>query len=563
MARQSKHEGAMDITIRGSRRRQIIILILMGAVVAILGMAQLHKGEELAPYDTAAYLATARDIRAHGGPPALIVRHFTGEYTQANRMPLYLALLSILPYDSVVVLGWAKALTLVLGIAVVVGFFILGRKAFGPISAILGATLLAVNSALLFHSTIVACETLFAFWIGLSWILTAAYLRNGRGLPWLGAVIALAYLTKTNGLFMAPIAALAVLHRERFLFWKKKSLWVGVGIFILLISPLLIRNIRVYGSPSHSINTAVMWQDSWEEHFTPNAEHSMRSYRESHTLADAAKRVVRGGKQQAVYSLVAVGETIPLKQWLGFKVWPVGLLLHILALVPLFRKQDRMGAALGWLTYGGFNLFFAWYPVKDIRFVLPLIPIILILAARGIHLLVRYMNRIRPSLRISPWRCAYFASMIILCVTILGGLTDKAIYQSPLRSYKTPPGYDKLHTWLQANCREDATIMMGPSHDYAYFWGRPFAGRIVAVPSVASMAALLAYAKQEGIRTIVVDRSIVKQREAAFRGHFAEKDGLIQIENIPNNWGLAFQATPSAACVIQRQIRPNSLSPKE
>ena len=61
----------------------------------------------------------------------------------------------------------------------------------------------------------------------------------------------------------------------------------------------------------------------------------------------------------------------------------VGLLLLLLAAVSFSSRQSRPAFLLGAGIFLLFFLFFSWFPAKDIRFIYPLVPILLVLAANG------------------------------------------------------------------------------------------------------------------------------------------------------------------------------------
>ena len=308
------------------RKQRIIHWGLLGIVViafAFAGLDKLHDGDELSPYDTTAYLTDAREVRAWGGPLVLLGKYFDGTYRPANRMPLYMMMLSALPFGSLNVLAWAKLMTLFLGAVGVVVTFLAVRRIFNARAALLAAGLLAVNSAYLAYSTIVCCEPLLVIWVTAAWLCLVRYLRRGRGAGWLGAFLGLAYMTKGTALLLLPVAAGAFLWRDRSL--KSRQMWLGIFAFILVSLPMSVRNLRCYGSPFYNTNTSFMWTHSPDELYSPDPAISaptFRTYWRNHTIGQMANRFLRGGVQQGVFTVVAGGQTYPLNERLGLKVMP-------------------------------------------------------------------------------------------------------------------------------------------------------------------------------------------------------------------------------------------------
>ena len=544
---------------RKRRRRALIWLLVMVVALLVSGVPKLFEGDEFVPLDTVAYLKAAGEVRERGGPLPLLWDCFRGSYRRANRMPLYIALLSMLPCDTAAVLVYAKVLSLLLGAVGVVVIFQCARNLFGLPAAVAAAAALAINTVYLLYSSVVACEILFTIWTTLAWWLIVRYLKGSGTFVWIGLTIGLTYLTKANGLFLAPLAVAAALYKERKRIFRARQFWLGVLTFFLVASPILVRNTRVYGSPFYNANSSVMWLDRWEDRFSPDpavSRPSLRTYLRTHTPGQAAERFFRGGLQQGKYSVIAAGQTTLFSARLRLKVWPFGLLTLLLAMVPLARKQDRAAALTAWLIFGGFNLFFAWYPVKDIRFVMPLVPMMLVLAGRGVHLLLRRFAKMwRPAQRIAPWPVVAGVAGLVL-------LTNAALI--PKRIPKTnaltpPPGYSELLTWLRDHSTENTVRMMGPSHAYEYFWSASLRGRRIPVPWVKSMEELQSVIRKKRVRYVVVDYSTLSQRRPAFAGWIRLKGKTVPVEQTPPGWQEIFTAGSSPAVIVFEISQPSNL----
>jgi len=533
-----------------ARRRALVWgAILLVAFLAPAG-PKLLEGDELVPLDTAAYMRAAREVQRRGGPVAMLVGCITGTYREANRMPLYIGLLSLLPGGTLRSLLYAKVLTLgIASIGLLVAYACAWRT-WGPIAAVAAGAAIAVNSHYLLYGTVVASETLLSLWLTVTWVLLVRYQRGRGDFAPVGASVALAYLSKGSGIFVAPLSLVVAGVKERWRAFASRGVWVAVGIFVLATCPLLARNVRLYGAPFYNENTHVMWQDAWEEKYSPDPElnrPTLATYCARHTAGDALARLGRGIWQQGVYSVVVMGQTTLFHEILGWKVWPLGLLALGLGLVPLVRRPDRSAALIGWGMFAGFNLFFAWYPVKDARFVAPLVPVMMILSGRGAHLAFRAASRAWLPLRgVRPWRGV--AAVTALMLVANSALAPRL---APVREALTPPpGYFDLLCWLSGHTTRKTVVMMGPSHEYDYFWTDAVGGHQVPVPWVHSMDDLQRAIREQEVDYLVVDYSTLRQRAGAFQGWMTAVGEAVRVKEVPAGWRPVFFAGDGPGAIV-------------
>ncbi len=528
----------------------LLLLALAGFLLA--GLNKLHEEPEFCPYDTGAYLRGAREVRQTGGPARMLADCYAGRYAEAGRMPLYIALLSALPVDRLRGVGWAKLLTLGIAAAGVVVCGLAGRRLFGAAAGVLAAALMACNTSWLTQGTTVCCEPLFAIWILMEWAFMVRYVRTGRGGVWIGLFIGLAYVTKANGLFLLPAALGAFAWRERRRLWRSREAWAALLALAVVMSPVLVRNVRLYGSPLYNENKSFIWTNHPDELFSPDVHvraPTAALFWRTHTLRQIVHRAATGIFQQGVYSVVAVGQTYPLNERLRLKAWPLGLLLLLLAIAPLCSRATRPAAVLAWGTFAIFFLFFAWYPARDIRFIFPLVPILLILAARGFFPALR--RAARAARRIVPARrIALAAALLLACATIALAAPWKGLRLDPLASYRLPPGYEALRLWLHAHASKDAPVLLGPSHAYAYFWDAGLEGCIAPVPWTTADA-LGPAMRAAGARYAVLDYSLLRNR-AGLREWVDVADDSVRLAKLPAPWRVAFRdpADPPAFIVL-------------
>ncbi len=342
--------------------------------------------------DQEAYVLTAQEIAARGGPAGLLRDLFSGEFAEANRHPFYLALLARDPgYD------WGKLLAGIAAVLVHLVLIVLAARRFGRGTARRLAWMQGVNSALVTTGITVACET----WLTLILVLTfaaalAVVAARERGdlrseLLWamaLGSGLGLAWLTKGSVLPLVATTLLWLLvipscEPRAGRFWSR-GLVAGLVLLsaAIVASPLLVRNVTRFQSATYNVNSWLMFVDRYEDPYR---------LAHDHTLGDLARRYVR---DKGVVGLVdregrgLVWEGLIVLRALG----PVGLGegralpglgLAALALLGWWTMPQRPAAWLILVWTIPSILLFAWYvPIAaGERFIAPLVPLWLLLAA--------------------------------------------------------------------------------------------------------------------------------------------------------------------------------------
>lgn len=140
---------------------------------------------------------------------------------------------------------------------------LLGRAAFDERAGLLGAAWLAVYPGHFYYSMHFLSETPFSLWLALAALgVVLAAKRDSLGFALLaGASLALAALTRPQGLLCAPIAwcAAPVIARGfRNIAWKR--LILGSAGFALVLAPWIVRNHLVLGRASmSSVGGCTFW----------------------------------------------------------------------------------------------------------------------------------------------------------------------------------------------------------------------------------------------------------------------------------------------------------------
>ena len=401
--------------------------------------------------DQGAYLQTAKEIQQDGGPLRLVGSLMTGRFSEANRHPLYLALLSLLPTP----LG-GQLLSVVFGLLAIWGLAPLVMRKFGAGVAVVYCTLLATNFACCYASTLVMCESLMVLLATAAWLWfglpeTEWHLRNrdagesggvslrtpsmnspeadaarltssriemqsqfGVGCCW-----GMLYLTKGTGLlWLAGYCVWLVVSPTRVPAGGDSqngdstsargrlrriliSLTLVVTGWAFVASPLLVRNGLRFGSLTYNVNSWLLFVDEFKDPTalaeTMSLGEAARQYWQSHSFRQLAER----GAMGLVWETFILGRSLGPAP-LGESRILFGVPLLGLAVIGLFAER-RVNILLLPIWLAICLPVFGWYvPVAaGERFILPLVPPLLVFASSGVVRLAQLWQRERASLLIA------------------------------------------------------------------------------------------------------------------------------------------------------------------
>ncbi|MCA9017806.1 MAG: hypothetical protein KDA77_20955, partial [Planctomycetaceae bacterium] len=168
--------------------------------------------------------------------------------------------------------------------------------------------------------------------------------------------------------------------------WKTMliSVCLLAASFAVIAAPLLVRNARVYGSPTFNANSYLMFQDEFTEPHALARQGSLseaaRNYLRTHSVTDIIKREVKGLLWQVFIFLRSLGP-LPFEEgrlFFGLLAVPF-LLVGLLSETGPARRLYLIWMLLFWLA-------FAWYlPIAaGERFLMPLLLPTLALVSLGL-----------------------------------------------------------------------------------------------------------------------------------------------------------------------------------
>ncbi|MCP4813483.1 MAG: hypothetical protein GY888_13310 [Planctomycetaceae bacterium] len=388
--------------------RQAWIVILLSWCCFILSVTQLWQVHtDPTSNDPAAFLRYANEVRESGGIVTLVSQLFQGTYTQANQHPLFTALLSLGP-----TFKQGQLLSLAIGTLTLVVTTLLVARTWNLTVAAIFSVLLATNYAFCSTSALVTCEGLLTLFVSLTWLVLAqrdstttwSLPASPRNALAIGALLALAFLTKGTGplflvITLAWLTGCHLYHRsvtdeqKRLLPWR--PLLLIITAWIVVASPLLTRNVRMFGNPIYNANSYFLFMDEFEDLREVADRMSVREaaedYLASHSVADMLQRETQGLSWQSFIFIRSLGP-IPLDD--SRILFSLPLLL--LALIGMLSEQRAATILLlAWIV--GFLIMFAWYlPIAaGQRFMVPLLPALLMCTAVGLARIAPTNRRLR------------------------------------------------------------------------------------------------------------------------------------------------------------------------
>jgi hypothetical protein len=495
----------------------IELLTVVGLALAFAGMALARLGHHPYPfYDDVSYLRLGQEVRALGGPWRLLGALFDGTWTEANRHPLYLAVLGLLAGTDPGYHRRAQLLSVLLGLAALLTIWWAIRRFLGRSVALVTLAYLACNGALLEHSAREACEGLLLIF----WTLSLCdFLRPepqtwrfARGGLWAG----LAFLTKGTGVLLPLSAGLAlVVHRG--LRGRLRAAAAMAVAFGAIASPLLVRNLRVFGAPFYNSNNRLMWNTGlpdFAESFAPDAErllpHSFTEYL-AHTSPSAVLgRFATGAAETAFHLLDALALASPRPGGAWHILWLVlGLAVAAAGLRELWRlRQSWCGtfALCHLLTVTGFLVVYNAVAGSS-RYFLPVVPLLVAPAARA------WLGWVEGARR------AWLRGSTV-AVLPLAAMTTVLLDRTPTTP---PPGFAAAQSWLVAQVRPGETYAIDSRTQLQPEWLMPGRNQLVTSASwqfrPVGSARLLSFFRASGARYLVVDGG---SRSGFLPGHAPE-----------------------------------------
>jgi hypothetical protein len=394
----------LQLTTLPASHRIAWLAIIVSWVCFVLIVTQLWKVHtDATSSDPAAFLRYAKEVQEAGGVTTLLSQLFEGTYSEANQHPLFTALLSFGPTFSE-----GKLLSLAIGILTLVLVTLWTARQWNLTVAAIVSVILSTNFAFCSTSALVTCEGLLTLFISLLWLLLASKAPAttdastgsapaSAGAPGFylatGALLGLAFLTKGTGPLFLFITLVWIVACHFYCRRQQPSLatpfpWKPLTMILLAwlitASPLLTRNIRMFGNPIYNDNSYFLFLDQFED--LPQVAQRMtvgeaaQQYFSEHSVTDIVQREAQGLCWESYIFIRSFGPAPLDDSRILF-----GLPILLLALAGMLAERRPVALLLlAWIAC--FLVMFAWYlPIAaGQRFTVPLLPPLLICTATGL-----------------------------------------------------------------------------------------------------------------------------------------------------------------------------------
>lgn len=550
----------------------IIVIVLLFTSSIFLAIDSLNRQTDPEYYDTTGYLGEANFIKDHGGVTNFMNLCVSGTYKQANQHPLYILLLTPFASTDISFLIKAKIINAIIGILAIIILFVVARKMYGDLIASIAVFAMITNSVFINWIGIVACESLLVL---LSLLCIYFIIRgfNDNKFWILGGIFAgLAFLTKASGLFLLPGFGFATIWIYKFRILKNKYFWLFFILFMLISSPLLIRNIVVYNDPFFNDNKYIAqmereeFNNSYYSVFSPDIGANHWKFEEINSKKSSTKQkssyldiFKRSGFSERILveaklfldtlldtlNINFIKKMSNISTQDGILNLFFALFLFVLFFVGILREKNS-GAKIYIITTLLIFIVVLSLAKPIPRYLLPIIPIIWVYIALGMFTILELVNKMfferTHKINVLP----YISYVFILIVMFKVGLISiNTSFSNPLNSVEYSENRADLVEWLRANLNKNDKYTLGPNLNWQLEKG------IWLFPSISTNENLLklnSFIKNHNIQYAIVGKNnLTKDRGIDYyqltKDYFewSPLRGIVAKKKI-KNWNLVYKS---------------------
>lgn len=499
-----------------ARRASTLLVVLS---VAALGAEVLQmSAARLSPrYDEVRYLAISRDFAHEGGVARVVRCYWEGRCKEGNRPPLYQFFIAPIVSDEPHAFADAKLVEHAMALLLIAVVGLVAARVFSPrvgVGSAIAVTLLSVMpeyGGRLMHDLLFSALTFAAIYAFACWQ------ERGFG-RWLGAgvLVGLAFITKGSGHLLWVGLVAVSFYKHRFALLRRPILYAAACGFVLASFFLLVRNVRVFGSPFYNYNAPQIWLDKWQDvwamELTPEyGKAGFVWYLQRHSLPQFVAKMVRG--VGLFIGLLCYTSGLLFQNQIARVVPGIGLLL--LAGLGLRRrwKAGRQVEVVAVLSTLGF--YFAALSVASsgatelqVRYV---VPYVVTLVPYAVH---ETLERLWPWLRsriaarfprVDPARLAV-GLLALFLVARFALAAPAAFARNPRSLYAVEPGWHETSLWFAGHLVPGERFAM-PYQSYYSTWDVPRPDTDARWPFWYGTPApeMLGFISQEHVRKVLVD----------------------------------------------------------
>ena len=230
--------------------RRLLVVVFVVALVcraAFWAAALPDPSRLLSPPDSAEYLTIARNVAAGHGFSADTAPPYRPDLRRTPAYTSVLAAVFLLPFGDERLASLIGALA---GAATVAATYWIAWRLFGPLAALIGALLLAVDLTSVSYSVLILTETFFTVLLVAGVVVLLHRPLRPPISVWGGVLLGLATLCRPAGVFLGPasLPVCAWRHAGRRLI-VRDYLWVNAA-FAVVVLTWVARNALVAGTPT-------------------------------------------------------------------------------------------------------------------------------------------------------------------------------------------------------------------------------------------------------------------------------------------------------------------------
>ena len=490
-----------------------VFLVLCGLALAAHAL-EISRGHPFPLYDEVEYLNLARDFHAKG-PVGTIGCYAAGECREDNRHPLYMLKLSPWMDGGPEDFTRGKFISLLMMLALVVFLFFAVRRSFGEAAGWCAAALAALSPSLAAVGQNVSADGLFALlYVAALWVLVE-FREKLWGWAVFGLIAGWAYLAKGNGHFLL-LAGFALVPSPRPsagpLPWGEGIRRAGMmlGGFIAGSWFLLLRNVRVFGSPFYNINGKEIWTDNVREFYmmSPFPEWDrvgLRWFIERHGVSGLFTRTLYGALDCAP-KLVKAMAAGPASLWATFGLLVLGMAVGGLLLAWRRGQSAYIVATLlpAAVLFAAFS--FGAPPFgANLRYFMPIAVSLLPFAALELAQLAQGHERTLK------------AGLVLACVVLLW-VHRRGLGPDPRSLWAVTPEWAQTSKWIHSHVDANG-YLADPATIYSD-WDEGRVNRTL-FPFDAPKEDIEKLLAQRGIKYVLIDGMTKARPDIAFKTCFS------------------------------------------
>jgi len=521
-----------------------LVFILLVAVIYFFNQGY-YIGRNPSPSgDEPDYLVGALKIKEYGGPAKILSYLISGSYTEARKHPFYMFLLSFFAIKDLAFFVYAKFFNLVIGgLLLVMSYFVMKRM-FNSLAAVFFVFILALNEMFLSETSLIVPDNLMVLLVLLACYFYYLGFRSEEKLQikyWiLGSVFCgVTYLTKPNGIFLLAAFCITVLILLKRKIFKSRAFYLSIAAFLLMASPLLIRNFVLYKNPFYNNNVSLLWVENRQERRAPDFNQKPPT-----VFTYLAEKGVVNELKLYAENFVKIASNFSMLILFGKWQWRFSFSLLLLTALSILLDKNKKRSTFFGVFFLLSYIFFAYnYKVSPhFRHIMPII----FIPVGFISLLFERAPFLNGKQRFFVYR---FSVVIIALFGLIFGYNK--LYSEKrltLRVFAGQVDVSEAHirtrNWLVSNVADGESYVMGLDDNFMFTWYTDIKGKRTIQPYFGSFSEFSKFLAENKVRYLVLGGQTVNSFPEIYQDYFVKKknspDYLLRIAS-PEKWVIVFK----------------------